>query len=236
MRILVIDDERAFSRTLCRHLERRGFETFAAYSGGEGLSLAQEIEPDLVIVDIRLPDIDGGQVCRQLRALSDVPLIVLSGYGKEPMVRATEEAADLWVVKPVSPRELEARMLALLRRSRHTETSVPIYNDGFLYIDPVRRLVRRDGERIELTGKEFELLNTLLEHRNQIISHETLMNTLWPGQRHAAQYLPQYISRLRQKLERDPGRPFYIRTAHGEGYWFCGRGGGQLAVHNENNA
>ncbi len=221
--VLVIDDEQDFAQALCRYLSREGYITLAAYTAQEGLQRAQEGDIDVALVDMRLPDLDGVEVCRHLRDLGDMVLIALSVYDKDPLVAVTEEIADAWMVKPiVHLRELSARIRALYRRSRAAKVHPWIYHDGFLYIDPIRRLVKRDGERVELSPKEFSLLSCLLERRNQIVARDDLLRLFWQAEQpHRKEYLIQYIARLRQKLERRPEEPFYIRTARGLGYWFC---------------
>jgi two-component system, OmpR family, alkaline phosphatase synthesis response regulator PhoP len=227
MKILVIDDERAFARALCRYLERKGFTTALAYTAREGLRLVQEMAPDVALVDMRLPDMDGIEVCRRLRKAGDILLIALSAYEHDHMVEATELAADLWLPKPVRMRELESRIQALLRR--HQAETSPVrqsrlhtYHDGTLYLDGIQRLAKSGDRRIDLSAKEWDLLICLLERRNQVISREELLERLWaPDQVHRGQYLAQYINRLRQKLEPDSSNPRYIRTVRGRGYWFC---------------
>jgi DNA-binding response OmpR family regulator len=227
MKILVIDDEQAFARALCRYLERREFTTALAYTAHEGLRLVQEMTPDVVLVDMRLPDMDGIEVCRRLRKAGDILLIALSAYRHDHMVEATELAADLWLPKPVRMRELESRIRALLRR-RQAETSqvrqsrLHTYHDGMLYLDGIQRLAKSGDQRMDLSAKEWDLLICLLEHRNQVIPRDELLERLWsPDQVHRGQYLAQYVNRLRQKLEPDPSNPRYIRTVRGRGYWFC---------------
>jgi DNA-binding response OmpR family regulator len=227
MKILVIDDEQALARALCRYLERRGFATALAYTAREGLRLAPEMAPDVVLVDMRLPDMDGIEVCRRLRKAGDILLIALSAYDHDHMVEATELAADLWLPKPVRMRELESRIRALLRRQQ-AETSqmrqgrLHTYHDGTLYIDGIQRLAKSGDRHIDLSAKEWALLICLLERRNQVIPREELMERLWsPDQVHREQYLAQYVNRLRQKLEPNPSNPRYIRTVRGRGYWFC---------------
>ena len=227
MNILVIDDERALARALGRYLERKGFTTTLAYTATEGLGLAQEAAPDVVLVDMRLPDMDGLQVCRRLRKMGDMILIALSAYEHDRMVEATELVADLWLPKPVRMRELESRIRALLRRqqaetSQMTQGRLNTYHDGTLYIDGIQRLAKSGDQRIDLSAKEWDLLICLLERRNQVIPREELLERLWtPDQVHRGQYLAQYINRLRQKLEPNPSNPRYIRTVRGRGYWFC---------------
>ncbi len=227
MKILVIDDERAFARALCRYLERKGFTIALAYTAREGLRLMQEMSPDVALVDMRLPDMDGTEVCRRLRKAGDILLIALSAYDNDHMVEATELAADLWLPKPVRMRELESRIRALLRRQR-AETSqvrqsqLHTYHDGTLYLDGIQRLAKSGDRRIDLSAKEWDLLICLLERRNQVIPRDELLERLWtPDQVHRGQYLAQYINRLRQKLEPDPSNPRYIQTVRGRGYWFC---------------
>jgi two-component system, OmpR family, response regulator VicR len=226
MKILLIDDEQAFARALCRYLERKGFTTVLAHTAMEGLRLAKETGPGVVLVDMRLPDLDGLEVCRRLREMGDMILIALSAYDHSRMVEATEVAADLWLPKPVRMRELESRIQALLRRreaqsSQTVRSRSSFYHDGTLYIDAIQRLAKCDDERVDLSAKEWDLLICLLERRNQVIPQEELLEQLWaPDQDHRGQYLAQYISRLRHKLEHQPQNPLYIKTVRGRGYWF----------------
>ena len=232
MRILVIDDDKAFVRVLCRHLQMDGYEILFATSAVEGLCLAQDKNPDLILLDVRLPDMDGRQVCERLRAHSEVPVILLSAIGREAdIVHGLGIGADGYLVKPFSMVELKARIRALLRRSLGARAHLQLYNDGYLCIDPRRRLVEKDGQQVELTPIEFKLLLRLLERRGQVVSRKELVRAVW-GQMdgNSDQYLTMYICYLRKKLApaspagRDPHKPHYLRTRRGMGYWFCGQG------------
>jgi two-component system KDP operon response regulator KdpE len=221
-RVLVCDDEPHIVRALKIVLREGGFETLPAESAEEALDVAALHRPDAAILDLVLPDGDGVEVCRSLREWSEMPILVLSAVGDEDhKVRALEAGADDYVTKPFSPRELVARLQAILRRASPRPDEPVIEADG-LQVDLAARVVRRGGEEVHLTPIEFDLLRTLVRNRGRLLTHRALLQEVW-GQAYADDVatLRTNIARLRRKLERedDPGRR-YIRTDPGVGYRF----------------
>ena len=225
-RILVVDDELVVTDVVERYLRLEGYEVIAAPDGAEALRLAEEWAPDLVVLDLMLPKIDGLEVCRELRRTGSVPIIMLTARGEEAdRVVGLELGADDYVVKPFSPRELVARVKSVLRRM----SSVPAAGGsgsiryGTLVINPTTRYVSVDGNEVHLTAKEFELLAYLASNPNQVFSRDQLMDTAWDYTYAGdASTVTVHIRRLRVKVERDPVRPRHIKTVWGVGYKFEG--------------
>jgi two-component system KDP operon response regulator KdpE len=219
-RILVCDDEAQILRALRVILRDAGFEAIPASDGEEALDLAAVHRPDAAIVDLVLPDLDGVEVCRRLREWSQMPIIVLSAVGEEDAkVRALAAGADDYVTKPFGPRELIARLQAVLRRAGGTSAEVVIQADG-LELDLAAHVVRRDGEDVHLTPKEFELLRTLAQNRGRLMTHTALLTSVWgEGYRDDTQVLRAHIANLRRKIEPTDG-PRFIKTDPGVGYRF----------------
>lgn len=220
--VLVCDDEPQILRALRVILRDCGFEAVAASTGEEALDVAAVRRPDAAIVDLVLPDIDGVEVCRRLREWSELPIIVLSAVGDEDAkVRALAAGADDYVTKPFGPRELIARLQAVLRRAAGNAEDPVIRADG-LEVDLAARVVRRDGEEVHLTPKEFELLRTLALNRGRLMTHRTLLTKVWgAGYGDDTQVLRAHVANLRRKIEpADGGR--YIKTDPGVGYRFAG--------------
>lgn len=224
MRILVVDDDPTFGRILCQHLEQAGHETFKALSGKEGLRSAYALAPDLILLDVRMPDMDGHQVCKMLRETSEVPIIFITGMGEEKdIIHGLHLGADDYLVKPFGMAELQARIRAVMRRVSSPQIAPRVYNDGTLFIDPLRQRVEKRGHRVELGHTETRLLLYLFERRGRVVTREELASALWNdvgGQ--APDYISLYISYLRRKIEDDPRQPTYVRTRYGVGYWFHG--------------
>jgi two-component system KDP operon response regulator KdpE len=221
-KVLVCDDEGQILRGLRVILRDAGFEALPATTGEEALDVAAVSHPDAAIVDLVLPDIDGVEVCRRLREWSDMPIIVLSAVGEEDAkVRALAAGADDYVTKPFGPRELMARLHAVLRRSGGEPEDALITADG-LELDLAARVVRRDGDEVHLTPKEFDLLRTLARNRGRLITHRELLRTVWgPGYADDTQVLRAHVANLRRKIEPSDG-PRYIKTDPGVGYRFAG--------------
>lgn len=223
-RILVIDDETTLSEMLALKLEPKGFEVIAAKHGGEGLKLAYEKHPDLIILDVMMPEMDGWETCRRLRELSNVPIIFLTAkVGEEDLVRGFRLGADDYVKKPFSLKELEERIRAVLKRASGSERETSlVYDDGALKIDLERQQVFRNGQLTHLTSTEFRLLSCLVRHKGRTVPHDELLTEVWgPAYLDATACLSLYIRYLREKLEVNPGEPKYIRTQWGAGYWFA---------------
>src|SRR5579862_2848087 len=223
-RVLVVDDEPTIVEVVARYLERAGYDTAVAGTGQAALSHAAGQRPDVVVLDLMLPDIDGLEVMRRLRQADRrrTAIILLTARGEESdRVIGLRLGADDYVVKPFSPAELVARVDAVLRRLEPTPDREPPLCFGELEIDPAARQVQLDGERVELTQREFDLLLFLARHPGQAFTREQLMDCVWQF----AFYLDTstvtvHIRRLRSKLEPDPGRPRHIETVWGVGYRF----------------
>jgi two-component system KDP operon response regulator KdpE len=219
--VLVCDDETQILRALRVILRDAGYEALPASSGEEALDVAALRQPQAAIIDLVLPDIDGVEVCRRLREWSEMPIIVLSAVGAEDAkVAALSAGADDYVTKPFGPRELIARLAAALRRSGSEPEDAVIEADG-LELDLASRIVRRNGDEIHLTPKEFDLLRTLARNRGRLMTHRELLTTVWgPGYGQDTQVLRAHVANLRRKIEPDQG-PRIIKTDPGVGYRFA---------------
>ena len=225
-RVLVVDDERVVTEVVGRYLQREGYEVSLASNGDEALRLAQEWSPDLIVLDLMLPMVDGLEVCRQLRHDSQVHIIMLTARGDETdRVVGLELGADDYIVKPFSPRELVARIKSVLRRTLVGPAQAPgaALRFGALVINPQTRAVTLQGTEVRLTGKEFDLLWFLVSHPGQVFTREQLMDQVW-DYTYAGDYstVTVHIRRLREKVEADPVKPRYIKTVWGVGYKFEG--------------
>jgi DNA-binding response OmpR family regulator len=222
-KILAIDDNPQLIKMLRRCLEREDYEIIAAHSGNEGLRKFQESHPDLVILDVMMPDMDGWEVCRSLREISpNVPIIILTVLKeKANVVRGLALGADEFIVKPFKPGELVARIQALLRRANMTKTPSEFYDDGNLAIDFERRQVYLRDQLVNLSPTEFRLLACLVRSAGQVVPHKTLLTRVWgPEYADETHYVKLYIRYLRQKIEKCPERPKYVVTEWGIGYRF----------------
>ncbi len=220
-RILVVEDEPAISEPLAEHLERDGFDTEIAETLGDARAAFGRQQPDLILLDVMLPDGDGRELARDIRRTSDVPIVMLTARGEEiDRVLGLELGADDYVVKPFSARELSARIRAIMRRGRSTERRGPI-EVGDIVLDPASRTVTRAGEPIELAAREFDLLHMLMANAGQVVRREAIMDEVWdPHWFGPTKTLDVHISWLRKKLEDDAGRPRYISTVRGVGFRF----------------
>lgn len=219
--VLVVDDEPTIREVVCRYLERDGFDTVEAADGESALASIEQSEPDLVVLDVMLPGVDGLEVCRRVRATSRVPIILLTARGEETdRIVGLELGADDYVTKPFSPRELAVRVRTVLRRVSADEPSARI-EAGDLTIDAATRDVVRDGAEIKLTAKEFDLLLFLAQNPRQVFSREHLMDRVWGYQAaFDTGTVTVHIRRLREKIEQDPSTPERIETVWGVGYRF----------------
>jgi two-component system KDP operon response regulator KdpE len=226
-RLLVIEPDPSLSARLSSFLQANGFQVLTAADGREGLRIAYEYHPELVILDLVLPDLDGRHTCARLRDLSDLPILMLSkSSGEEAIVACLEAGADDCVGDPLQLGELEARVRALLRRARNAKSEqMPEYDDGRLRIDPQRQLVWRCGAPVHLSPTEFRLLSTLLRHCGSVVSYEDLLAEAWgPVLRDNPNCLSIFVQDIRDKLEEDPTCPQYIQTTLGVGYFFVPNG------------
>lgn len=221
--VLVVDDDPALCQLLTILLEEEGFFVLTAQDGEQGLRLALEQRPDLVLLDIMLPRTDGREVCRRLREVSAVPIIMLTCMPMlEEKVGRLSDGADDYVTKPFDNHELVARMHAVLRRARRpTEASQPVYDDGYLRVDLQMHRVFVHGTPIVLSPKEWRLLEYFLQHKNRVVSHQALLRYAW-GDSFEEDYasLKVYIAHLRRKLGDSAQRPRYIHTERALGYRF----------------
>ena len=222
--ILVVDDEERMVRFIRLNLEHDGFRVSEAFNGNQAINKIRSNLPDLVLLDVMLPDIDGFEVLRIIREVSSVPVIMLTAKGEEDdRVRGLELGADDYITKPFSPRELSSRVRAVLRR---TETSGPsthglIEVDDRLKIDFDRREVWVEGQLVKLRPTEYRLLYHLVQNAGWVISHDQLLAKVWGYEyRDEPHYVRLYINYLRKKLEKDPSNPKYILTERGIGYRF----------------
>lgn len=224
-RILVIDDEAQIRRFLDIGLRAEGYQVLLAASAAEGLAQAATGSPDLVILDLGLPDRDGHAVLAELRQWSRVPVLMLSVRDAETeKVRALDAGANDYVTKPFGIQELMARLRALLRRHQPGEPEAPPrWDDGRLSVDLVRREVRLDGAELALTRKEYAVLALLLRHAGRVVTQPQLLREVWgPTHTGDSQYLRIVVGKLRQKLGDDPAQPRWLRTEPGVGYRFLG--------------
>ena len=225
IKVLVVDDEPVVTEVVSRYLGREGFQVATADSGEAALSMAREWEPDLIVLDLMLPKIDGLEVCRTLRAEGQVPIVMLTARGEETdRIVGLELGADDYVVKPFSPRELVARIKAVLRRST-AEATPPASRAALrfsgLSVNPKSRAVEAHGKQVELTAKEFDLLFFLASHPGQVFTREQLMDDVWDYTYAGdASTVTVHVRRLREKIEVDPVRPRFIKTVWGVGYKF----------------
>jgi two-component system KDP operon response regulator KdpE len=218
LKVLVVDDEPPIRKLLRMGLGTQGYQTIDAPNGKAALE-AISAKPDLVILDLGLPDMQGLELLRQIRARrEDVPILVLSSRGDEAAkVEALDLGADDYVTKPFGMEELLARVRAALRHQLQVQGERPIFKQGDLSVDLVRRIVRVEGREVKLSPKEYELLRVLVQHAGKVLTHKFLLNQLWAGPIDA-QYLRVYVRQLRNKIEPDPTRPQYILTETGIGY------------------
>ncbi len=222
-RILVVDDEPQIRRSLQVSLEKKGYVVMTASSGEEALEAMVQRPPDVVIVDLILPMIDGIELTRRIRERSPVPIIVLSAIGDErKKVEALERGADDYVTKPFGMEELSARVRSALRRSVLLTGTEPVFKSGALSVNFERRVVQLDGKPVKLTPTEYDLLKYMIQQTGKVLTHRTLLTAIW-GEAYAdqAQYLRVFIGQLRKKLERNTARPQYILTDPGVGYRFA---------------
>lgn len=221
MRVLVVDDEPQIVRALRINLNVRGFEVVSAASGGEALRVAANFHPDIVILDLGLPDIDGIDVIAGLRGWTDVPILVLSARtDSADTVEALDAGADDFVTKPFGMDELLARLRAALRRGPHSVADPVVVTEDFT-VDLATKTVVRDGVSVHLTRTEWGVLELLVRNEGKLVSQKDILRTVWgPGHERETHYLRIYLGQLRQKLERDPASPVHLITETGMGYRF----------------
>lgn len=222
--ILVVDDEERMARFIRLNLEHDGFQVVEAYKGMEAIEVLRDMMPDLVLLDVMLPDIDGFEVLKLIREFNSVPVIMLTAKSEEDdRVRGLEYGADDYVTKPFSPRELVSRVRAVLRRTEASSiTSKDLIDvDGRLKIDFGRREVWVEGELVKLRPTEYRLLYHLVQNAGWVMTYDQILAKVWGYEyRDEPHYVRLYVNYLRQKLEEDPSNPKYILTERGVGYRF----------------
>ena len=229
MRILLVDDEVAIQRAVSPLLRSRGYEVEVAGTGAQALDLFEHRTPDLVVLDLGLPDLEGTEVCRRIRAKSPVPIIVLSARNAESdKVNALDLGADDYVTKPFGPEELLARIRVALRRVASEEaTDSGVFRAGDLTIDYDRRRVLRNDTEIRLTPKEFELLSLLVRNHDRVLTHRAILKAVWgPNAVEQPEHLWTLVAQLRKKIELDPAAPKYLLSEPWVGYRFVTSGQG----------
>ncbi|MGD2048664.1 MAG: response regulator transcription factor [Chloroflexota bacterium] len=222
--VLIIDDEPAMCQLIMTVFAKVGAKVHMAFTGEQGLDMLIKHRPDLVILDILLPGIDGLEVCRQIRDYSEVPIVVLTAVGpEEQVVNALQAGADDYITKPFRTDELRARAMAIMRRAGTTLQlyPVPSYQDDYLTIDLDERRVLVRDDPVKLTSTEFKLLAYLYRHADNVCTFEQILDNVWSSHyRSSAENVHVYIWHLRQKLEEDPKNPTYLISDHSVGYRF----------------
>lgn len=225
--ILIVEDDPNTSSLVATYLQREGFATRIADDGADALAMARKDPPGFVILDVMLPKVDGWEICRQLRKISDVPILMLTAREEEiDRVLGLSLGADDYVVKPFSPRELVERVKAILRRASPTTSrnSDILQHDG-LILNPEQHQVTLDQKKLELTAVEYKLLRALMRAPGRVFSREELLSHFYShGNAVVDRVIDVHIGKLRQKLGDDPGQPRFIETVRGFGYRFVSRG------------
>jgi len=228
-KVLVVDDEPAQLRLVDQVLSSNGYEVVKAGSGQEAIRVIYERKPDIVLLDVMMPEIDGWQTCRLIREVSDIPVIMLTGKrnSEDDIVRGLECGADEYLSKPVGNRELLARVRAALRRAEKpsymNQNKKILFANDYLTVNVAERMVSINGERLKLTPREFRLLALLVENAGRVMSHQQVLENVWGWEYiDDVDYVRIYISHLRQKIEPNPSQPRYILTEPGVGYYFSG--------------
>jgi two-component system KDP operon response regulator KdpE len=222
--VLVVDDDPKIRRLVATHLGQAGFEVYLAANGEEAIYQASLNQPDLVVLDLAMPGIDGFETLARLREWYTDPVIILSATDQEQeKVRALDIGADDYITKPFGTEELAARIRAAIRRAERlsgsTDTQDPVVNAGSFEIDLSARLVYRDGEEVRLTRTEYDLLRSLAVNAGKVMTHRQLLQAVWgPEYGEETEYLRTFVKQLRRKLEEDPSRPKQILTEPGVGY------------------
>jgi len=223
-KILVVDDEKLIVDSLRYSLRKEGYEVVVAYEGPEAIAQVHSEKPDLIVLDLMLPGMDGWEVCRTIRQESTVPILMLTARGEEmDRVIGLEIGADDYLVKPFSFRELLARIRATLRRAGYVKPpETEMLTIGSITLDPASHRVLREGHEIELTRKEYDLLYVLMERAGRVIPRNEIIDLVWDTDWIGdTRTLDVHIRRLREKIEATPGKPRYVQTVRGVGYRFA---------------
>jgi two-component system KDP operon response regulator KdpE len=221
-KILIADDEPKIRMFLRANLEARGYEVYLAQDGIEAVEMTESVLPDIIVLDVNMPRMDGIEACRRIREWADMPIIILSIRGDEKdKVRALDEGADDYVTKPFGMEELLARIRVALRRSTGATTDVPIFTTGNLEVDFSKRVVKWRGQIVKLTRTEYELLAYLVSNYGKVLTHREILHNVWgPEYGEEIEYVRTFITQLRRKIEDDPSNPRFIVTEPRIGYRF----------------
>jgi len=222
-KVMVVDDEKTLVKALKFNLEKEGFQVEEVYNGEEALQKVAEQEPDIIVLDLMLPGLDGFEVCRRIRKKLDIPIIMLTARGDDiDKVLGLELGADDYLTKPFNPRELVARIKAILRRSGTREEGIrKLIMIGDLHIDLLQHRVRNQEKEIDLTSKEFALLSFLASNAGRVYTREQLLEQVWGYNYYGdARTVDVHIRHLREKIEEDPSNPELVITVWGTGYKF----------------
>jgi len=229
VKVLIVEDDADLSRYMELDLKRHGYEVYSAHDGCEGLRLFHETRPNLVLLDVALPGMNGLVVCQRIRELSNVPIVIMTAHAitEEEMAEGLNQGADEYLIKPLRNLEFHARVKALLRRAQMSDDSQPqtaIYSDDYLTVDVDNRRVCVGGEEIRLTPTEFKLLATFVRNKGQVLTFQQLLEQVWGYEYNSEHHYPRiYVSHLRRKIEPDPKNPTYIQNEYGVGYRFTGK-------------
>lgn len=222
MKILVVDDEKLLVKGMKFNLENEGYEVETAYDGAAAVELAKKGDLDLIVMDVMMPGLSGSDACMKIREFSEVPIIMLTARSEDAdKIIGLESGADDYITKPFNILELKARIRALLRRAGQTaQKRTELLTVGSISLDPERRIALRDGVPVDLTAKEYDILELLIKNPHRVYSRENLMDLVW-GYTYAGDYrtVDVHIRRLREKLEHDPAEPEHIMTKWGVGYY-----------------
>jgi len=225
MKILVVDDEALLVKGIRFNLQNEGYDVITGSDGLEAVKAVQEQSPDLVVLDVMMPNMDGLTACAKIREFSDIPIIMLTAKTDDmDKLMGFDHGADDYLTKPFNILELKARIRALLRRANHSEKKAPVSNTlsiGSISLDLDARNAYRDGVLADLTAKEFDVIEFLMRNPNRVYSREALLDTIWAYEyRSDIRTVDVHIRRLREKLEENPAEPKYILTKWGVGYYF----------------
>ena len=223
-KILVVDDEKLLVKGMKFNLENEGYQVECAYDGAAAVELARDGRFDLIVLDVMMPEVDGLEACMRIREFSNVPIIMLTAKSEDAdKLMGFESGADDYLTKPFNILELKARVRALLRRAGLRQDKGAVLTVGNITLNTQERVAVRNGETVDLTAKEYDLIELLMRNPRRVYSRENLMNVVW-GYTYAGDYrtVDVHIRRLREKLEKNPAEPEYIMTKWGVGYYFKG--------------